>query len=76
MDKWITINNVWIRDSSSKEQYGYVIRNNPKDHRGKIVSMDTAKQMVEKDILEISNWSYLSACSVPRDFIDDAKEVL
>lgn len=76
MDKWITINNVWIRDSVTKEQYGYVIRNNPKDHRGKIVSMDTANKMIKRGTWEVSNWSYLSACSVPKDYVDDANEIL
>ncbi|WP_405169464.1 hypothetical protein [Paenibacillus sp. FSL H3-0286] len=74
MEKWITINNVYIRDTV--EQYGYKIRNQPNDYRGKIVSMETAKQMVEKGILEISNWSYLTYCTVPRDFTDDAADVL
>lgn len=76
MSRWKTINNVFYNDTG--EQYGYKIReqNNRGCQGRRIISLNTAKQMIEKGALKISERLYLSYCTVPRDYKEDVADLL
>lgn len=76
LSQWVTINNVYYNDTG--EQYGYKICDeNNRDFQGRRnISLDTAKQMVAKGTLKISDWSYLSYCTVSRDYKEDVADLL